>query len=59
MLRKNYAVLKRKMLMTTKLSLSTMFGVLGPLNRMSYHVNSVGALAGPKDEDHDSCTPLR
>jgi len=45
--------------MTTKLSLSTMFGVLGPLNRMSYHVNSVGALAGPKDEDHDSCTPLR
>ena len=31
MLKKNHAVLKREMLITIKLPLGTMFGVLGPL----------------------------
>ena len=56
MLKKNYAVLKKGNVITTKLPLGTVFGVLGPLNRTS-HINSLGALSGPKGEDHDSCTP--
>jgi len=55
MLKENYAVLKREMLITTKLPLGTVFGVLGPLNRTSYHVNSLGALFSPKGGDHDIC----
>jgi len=57
MLKKNYEVLKREMLITTKLPLGTTFGVLGPPNRISYHINSLGALSSPKSRDHDSCTP--
>jgi len=56
MLKKNYAVLKREMLITTKLSLGTVFGVLDPSNMTSYHVNSFGALSGLNGGDHDSCT---
>jgi len=51
-----YAFLKREMLITTKFPLGMVFGVLGPPNRTSYHVNFLGALSGPKDGDHDSCT---
>jgi len=54
---KIYAVLKRKMLITTKLPLGTVFSVLGPSNRISYHAHSLGALSGPIDGDHDCCTP--
>ena len=49
-------ILKREILITTKLPLGTVFDVLGPLNRTSYHVNSLGALSSPKDGDHDSST---
>jgi len=56
MIKENYAVLKRKVLITTKLPLGTVFSYLGPSNRTSYHVNSLGALSSPKDGDHDSCT---
>jgi len=40
------AVLKREILITTNLPLGTVFGVLGPPNKTSYHVNSLGALSG-------------
>jgi len=50
------AVLKREMLITTKLPLGMVFGGLGPPNRTSYHVNSLGALSSPKGGVHDSCT---
>jgi len=56
MLKKNSIVIKTEMLITTKLSLGTVFAVLGPPNMTSYHVNSLGALSGPKGRDHDSCT---
>jgi len=56
MLKENYVVLKRKMLITTKLPIGTVFGDLGPPNRISCHVNSLSALSSPKGGDHDSCT---
>jgi hypothetical protein len=57
MLMKNYAVLKREMLITTKLPLGTVFGFFSPPNKVSFHVNFLGALSGPKCGDHDFCTP--
>ena len=48
MLKNKYAVLKREMLITIKLPLGMVFGILGPSNRTSYHVNSLGSLSAPK-----------
>jgi len=47
---------KKGVLITTKLPLGTVFGVLGPPNKTSYHVNYLGALFDPKDGDQVSCT---
>jgi len=43
-------------LITTKLPLGMMFGVLGPPNRTSYHVHFLCALSSPKGGDYNSCT---
>ena len=44
------------MQINTKLPLGTVFGVLGPPNMISYHMNPLDALSGPKGGDHDSST---
>jgi hypothetical protein len=53
---KTYAMLKWKILITTKLPLDKVFGDLGPLNRTSCHVHSFGASFDPKGRDLDNYT---